>query len=135
MSGKSKVARQVSQPDTGSRSNACAVQVEHDAGQGDGKGMSFRNTWLRSLGVRLPTLALAVDDALIGFAERLANILGAPPAVTPLPTGDAQGAPSKVINAFNWPQRPHTDVERGYHKCSANEQTGHEGESGREFAA
>ena len=51
-----------------------------------GVGMSFRNTWLRSLGLRLPTLALAVDDSLAAFAARVAAVLAAqrsPPAPPP----------------------------------------------------
>jgi hypothetical protein len=67
--------------------------VEHDGGQGEERGMSFRNTWLRSVGVRLPTLALAVDDALIGFAERLACILGAPQAIPSQAAGDSRRSP------------------------------------------
>ena len=74
---------------------ACStlLQVEHAAGQGQERGMSFRNTWLRHLGVRLPTLALAVDDALIGFAERLASILGSP---TPAAQTQSGGGPHDV---------------------------------------
>ena len=39
---------------------------------------SFQNTWVRSLAIRLPPLALAVDDAMIAFAERAASLLSAP---------------------------------------------------------
>ena len=39
---------------------------------------SFQNTWVRSLAIRLPPLALAVDDAMIALAERAASLLHAP---------------------------------------------------------
>lgn len=54
------------------------VQIQHAP---DGKqGFSFGNTWIKQLAFRLPTLALAVDDALLAFAERVADVLNAPRA-------------------------------------------------------
>lgn len=46
---------------------------------------SFRNAWVRQLAVRLPTLALAIDDALIAFVERAAAVLSVsdPPPLRP----------------------------------------------------
>ena len=40
--------------------------------------MSFRNTWVRSLALRLPMLALAIDDALVAFVERVLAVLSCP---------------------------------------------------------
>lgn len=51
-------------------------QVKHARGSGEGK--SFRNTWIETLAVRLPILALAVDDALLAFIERVADLLNTP---------------------------------------------------------
>lgn len=39
------------------------------------KPASFRNTWLTCLAVRLPTIALAVDDSLVAFTERAAALI------------------------------------------------------------
>ena len=73
------------------------MQVEYAAAPGQERGMSFRNTWLRHLGVRLPTLAVAVDDALIGFAERLASILGTPTPAALTQPGSAPRAMQVVL--------------------------------------
>lgn len=42
-----------------------------------GRQMSLRNTWVHDLLVQLPTLAVAADDALLLFVDRLSNILSA----------------------------------------------------------
>lgn len=39
---------------------------------------SFRNTWIRSIALRIPTLALAVDDAHAAFIERAQRLFLAP---------------------------------------------------------
>ena len=53
------------------------LQVEHAAVRAE--GMSFRNAWVKQLAVRLPTLALAVDDTLLVFIERVIEVLNIPP--------------------------------------------------------
>lgn len=60
--------------------------------------------------MRLPTLALAVDDALIGFAERLASILATPPAVLPPLLGDVQHSqvPPPLLPSTHMRHTPYT---------------------------
>lgn len=38
---------------------------------------SFRNAWVHRLVIKLPTLAVALDDALLAFADYAKGVLGA----------------------------------------------------------
>ena len=63
------------------------MQVIHAMSEGPA---SFRNTWLQTLAIRLPVLALAVDDAFVAFAERIAALLAAPSSLLSRPQSGAQ---------------------------------------------
>ncbi|KAL4436856.1 hypothetical protein ABPG75_003995 [Micractinium tetrahymenae] len=55
---------------------ALGVPLSSAAGSGGGQ-MSLRNTWVHDLLVQLPTLAVAADDSLLLFVDRLSGLLSA----------------------------------------------------------
>ncbi len=72
-------------------SDGCSTQVA-----------SLQNSWVRSLSLRLPALALALDDALLAFAERAATLIqpkAASTTVTALTTPSAGGSGSQPDGA------------------------------------
>lgn len=72
-------------------SEGCSTQVA-----------SLRNSWVRSLSLRLPALALALDDALLAFAERAATLIqpkAASTTVTALTAPSAGGSESQPDGA------------------------------------
>ena len=52
-----------------------SCQVIQALGGSSRQAEPLQNTWVRSLKLRLPALALALDDALLTFAERAATLI------------------------------------------------------------
>lgn len=57
------------------------------------RAASFRNAWVHALLLRLPTLAVAVDDALLAFVDHAKDVLGGPEEGSP---GGEEGLTERI---------------------------------------